>query len=270
MTSNKNVQGKYAPVNGLELYYETHGAGQPLILIHGGFGLVGMFAQLLPALAERRQVIPVELQGHGHTADIDRPFSYEEMGDDIAALIKHLRLEQADVLGYSLGGGMALQMALRHPEMVRKLVVISAPYQRDGWFAEVLAGMGTIKADEMMGTFMYDAYIAVAPKLEDFPRLANKTRELLARPYDWSADMRVLKPPTLLVVGDADSIAPAHAAEMFALLGGGLRDAGWDGSGASPSQLAILPGTTHYNILASPLLPAVIATFLDAETSVGR
>jgi pimeloyl-ACP methyl ester carboxylesterase len=140
MSQRTPPAGNYAPVNGLNLYYEMHGSGDPFILIHGGFGITGMFDALLPTLATSRQVIPVELQGHGHTADIDRPFSYEQMADDIAALIKHLGLANADVLGYSLGGGVALQTAIRHPQVVRKLVVVSAPYKRAGWYPEVLAG----------------------------------------------------------------------------------------------------------------------------------
>ncbi|RIK42180.1 MAG: alpha/beta hydrolase [Chloroflexi bacterium] len=255
----------YAPVNGLQMYYEIHGTGDPLILIHGGFGTVGMFYPLLPALAAGRQVIGVELQAHGHTADTDRPFQLEQFGDDIAALIKHLGFEQADVLGYSLGGGAALQTAIRHPEVVRKLVVVSAPYKRNGWFPEVLAGMGQINADAMTGTFIHEAYVNVAPRPEDFPRLANKTRQLLYTDYDWTEGVVAIQAPTLIILGDADSVPPAHAAELFALLGGGLRDAGWDGSARPPSQLAILPGTTHYNILTrADLLLPVLVSFLEA------
>ena len=257
----------YASVNGLKLYYEIHGTGQPLVLIHGGFGAVVMFAQLLPTLAETCQVIGVELQAHGHTADIDRPFSYAQFADDIAALIKHLGFEHADVMGYSLGGGVALQTAIRHPEFVRKLVVVSAPCKRDGWFPEVLVGMGSVNAEALIGSPMHAGYIGVAPNPEGFASLANKTRQLLSQPYDWTSGVAGIKSPTLIVTADADSFPPTHAAEMFGLLGGGKRDAGWDGSGMPNSRLAILPGTTHYNSFASPMLAPIVTAFLDAPMS---
>ena len=135
------VKSGYAPVNGLKLYYEIHGTGEPLVLLHGGVVGIATFGPNLGALSEKRKVIAVELQGHGRTADIDRPLSFEAMADDIAALMKYLAIEKTDVMGYSLGGGVALQIAIRHPELVRKLVVVSAPCKRDGWYPEVLAGM---------------------------------------------------------------------------------------------------------------------------------
>ena len=258
------VMTGYASVNGLEMYYEIHGTGQPLILIHGGFGMVGMFTELLPALAVTRQVIAVELQAHGHTADIDRPFSYEQFGDDIAALIKHLGFERADVMGYSLGGGAAWQTAIRHPDRMRKLVIVSSPYKRDGWFPEVLVGMGSVNAEALIGSPMHAGYVAVAPNPEGFVNLANKTRQLLSQPYDWSSGVAGIKAPTLIVTADADSFSPTYAAEMFGLLGGGKRDAGWDGSNRPSSRLAILPGTTHYDSFSSPLLAPIVTAFLDA------
>ena len=264
MNASNSFRSAYAPVNGLAMYYEVHGAGEPLILVHGGFGVTGMFAPLLPALAAHHQVIAVELQGHGHTADIDRPFSYQHFADDIAALVEHLGLRQADVLGYSLGGGVALQSAIRHPGLVRKVVVISAPFCRDGWFADVRAGMGSIDADVLIGSPMHDIYTALAPHPENWPRLVNKTRQMLSTPYDWGADVAALAMPALLIMGDADSIPPTHAAAMFALLGGGQRDAGWEGTARPASQLAILPGTTHYDILShTDLLAPILAAFLS-------
>ena len=163
-------QGKYANVNGLKMYYEIHGTGQPLILLHGGLGVIGMFGQLLPALAETRQVIAVELQAHGRTVDIERPLSFEFMADDIAALIKHLGLANVDLFGYSLGGGVALQTAIRHPNVVRKLVVVSAACTSDGWYSEIHAGMRSINAEAAkawVGSPMHQAYVGVAPKPED-------------------------------------------------------------------------------------------------------
>jgi pimeloyl-ACP methyl ester carboxylesterase len=257
----------YANVNGLKLYYEIHGTGKPLVLMHGGLGTVEMFAQLLPRLADTRQVIAVELQSHGHTADINRPLSFELMADDIAALIRHLRLPEADLMGYSLGGGVALQTAFRHPALVRKLVVVSAPHKSDGWYPEVRAGMRSMNAEAakgMMGSPMHQAYVRVAPNPEDWTTLVVKTRELLDHDYDWSPAVAALKLPALIVLGDADSISPAHAAEFFGLLGGGQRDAGWDGSGMPIARLAILPATTHYTVCFFPLLPGAVTSFLDA------
>ena len=258
------VTSGYAPINGLNMYYEIHGAGQPLVLIHGGFGVVSMFAQFLPDLVATRQVIAVELQGHGHTADLDRPFSYEQFGDDIAALIKHLGLKRADVMGYSLGGGAALQTAIRHPDVVRKLIVLSAPHKRAGWFPDVLVGMGSVNGEALMGSPMHAGYVSVAPNPNGFVALANKTRQLLSEEYDWSVDLAAIDAPTLIVAGDADSISPTTLAEMFGLCGGGKKDAGWQGLDMSNSRLAILPGTTHYNILAAPGLAAYVTAFLDA------
>ena len=265
--------GAYAEVNGLNLYYEVHGEGEPLILLHGGFGAIEMFGEVMPLLAEGRQVIGVDLQAHGRTADINRPMTYEAMADDVAALIGHLGLQKADVLGYSLGGGVALQTATRHPEAVRKAVLVSTPFKRDGWYPEVLAGMeqmGPEAAEPMKETPMYSLYAGVAPRPEDWPVLLSKVGELLRQDYDWSASVAELEMPVMIVVGDADSIPPAHAAEFFGLLGGGESDAGWEGSGRPESRLAILPGTTHYDIFYSPAMASAIAPFLDAPAAGAR
>lgn len=261
------TQGKFANVNGLNMYYEIHGAGKPLILLHGGFGVIGMFEQNLPALAENRQVIAVELQGHGHTADINRSLSFEQLADDVAALIKHLGIENSNILGYSLGGGAALQTAIRHPSVVRKLVLVSAPCKSDGWYPEVRAGMKSINGEvgkTWIGSPMHQAYASVAPKPDDWPTLVGKMGQLLSQDYDWSEAVSALTSPVMIVVGDADSVRTAHAVEFFELLGGGQRDANWDGSGMSNSRLAILPGTTHYDIFSSPALAAAVIPFLDA------
>ncbi|MFN8482389.1 MAG: alpha/beta hydrolase [Anaerolineae bacterium] len=258
--------GSYAQVNGLDLYYEVHGAGQPLVLLHGGLGAIEMFGDLLPQLAEGRQVIAVDLQGHGRTADIDRPPRFELMADDVAALIRYLGLERADVMGYSLGGGVAWQLAIRHPDVVRRLVIISAAVKRSGLYPEVIAataGVNAEAAEAMKPSPIYQLYARIAPRPEDWPLLVTKTGELLQQDYDWSADVAAIKAPTLVVVGDADSIRLAHVVEMFELLGGGQRDGGLDGSGMSKSRLAVLPGTTHYAILDSPPLTAVVMPFLS-------
>ena len=259
-----NSTGKYAAINGINLYYEIHGAGKPLIMLHGGFGTFDMFAALSPALALNHQVIGVDLYGHGRTALTDRPFSIDQMAGDIVGLIHHLGLERADLLGYSLGGMVALQTAILHPECVNKLVVISSPFKRAAWYPEVRTGMASIAAEPFIGTPMHDAYMKVAPKPEDFPRFVARMREAMSQDYDWTEPVSALKIPTLIIAGDADSFPPAQAAEFFSLLGGGMRDAGWNGENLIPSQLAILPGTTHYNIVFRPnLLLPVLSPFLD-------
>jgi len=261
------VRTGYAPVNGLRMYYEIHGSGAPLILLHGGLGSTDMFGAVLPQLAAGRQVIAADLQGHGRTADIDRPFRLEQLGDDVAALIRHLGFERADVMGYSFGGGAGLRAAVQHPDLVRKLVVVSVPFRRDGWYPENRTGMeqmGAAAAAFMKVTPIYESYARVAPDPEHFPMLLDKMGELLRRDYDWSNDVAALAMPTMIVFGDADAIPPAHAAEFFGLLGGGKRDGSWDRSGMPASQLAILPGTTHYDIFSSSALAPAVTAFLDA------
>lgn len=260
-------QTGYAPVNGLNLYYEIHGSGAPLILLHGGFGATGMFAGLLPTLTASRQVIAVDLQGHGRTADSDRPLRIESMADDVAALIAHLGLGTASIMGYSLGGAVALQTAIRHPEQIDRLIVVSTPYKRTGWYAESLVGMDQMTgavAEQMKQTPMYEMYAAIAPRPEDWTQLWDKMGDLLRQDYDWSAGVAALTMPTMLVFGDADSVSPVHAAEFFELLGGGQRDGGWDRSGMTPHRLAVLPDMTHYDIIFSPALGALVVPFIAA------
>jgi len=248
-----NGAGHYADVNGIKLYYEIHGTGRPLILLHGGLGAIEMFGPNLPALAQGRQVIAVDLQGHGRT-------------DDIAALIKHLGLESADVMGYSLGGGVALQTAIRHPEVVRKLVVVSTPFRRNAFYPEILAQQGQVgaaAAEAMKQTPMYQLYASIAPRPEDWPRLLGKIGDAMKQDFDLSKEISGIKATTLVVAADADIFPPAHAVELFGLLGGGQRDGGWDGSGRPKSRLAILPGLTHYTLFNAPALAATVIPFLD-------
>jgi pimeloyl-ACP methyl ester carboxylesterase len=262
------VKTGYAPVNGLKLYYEIHGAGEPLVLLHGGVGATEMFNSIMPSLSKGRLVIAVDLQAHGRTADIERPLSMEAMANDIAALMKHLGIEKADIMGYSLGGGVALRTAIQHPGVVRKLVVVSAAFKRDGWYPEIVAGMsqmGPGAAEPMKQTPMYQMYSRIAPRPEDWPVLLTKLGDLLRQDYDWSKEVAAIQAPTLLVFGDADAVRTAHAVEFFELLGGGKKDAGWDGSGMSHARLAILPGVTHYNIFSSPALASAVTPFLDAK-----
>jgi pimeloyl-ACP methyl ester carboxylesterase len=264
-----DVTSGHAPVNGLKMYYEVRGAGRPLVLLHGGAGTIEMWGRALDLLSENRRVVAAELQGHGRTADIDRLLRYEWMADDVAALMEHLHLGKADVMGYSLGGGVALRTAIQHPEVVGKLVLVSTPFKRQGWYPEVLAGMGQgarpESAEALKKTPMYEAYSRVAPSVDDWPVLMSKLAEMLARNYDWGEEVAKLKSPTMVVAGDADSIWPEHLVEFYGLLGGGTRDGGWDGSGMPKSRLAILPGTTHYRIVSSPALVYAVKPFLASE-----
>ncbi|KFE63412.1 alpha/beta fold hydrolase [Hyalangium minutum] len=265
----QKAPGSYAKVNGLELYYETHGKGRPLVLLHGGLGSTSMFGDNLKALAKHYKVIAVDLQGHGRTADIDRPLSVELMADDVAALIQHLKLGKADVFGYSLGGGVALLVGIRHPELVNKLVIVSTVFRRDAFYPEILAQQGQVNegAVEMMKqTPMYQGYAAVAPRPQDFPRLLKKIGEAMKQDFDFSKQIASLQAPTLVMAADADLFPASHAVEFFGLLGGGKRDGGWDGSGRPKSRLAILPGLTHYNIFADPLMVTVALPFLQEGT----
>ncbi len=261
-------QTGYAPVNGLEMYYEVHGTGQPLVVLHGAYMTIDAMGEVVPALAETRQVIAVELQGHGRTADIDRPLSYELMADDIAALLRHLAIEQVDVFGYSMGGGVAFQIAIRHPEVVRKLVVASASYTSDGMHPELLEMIPTLTPEVFAGSPIEEAYLRTAPNPDDFPTLVAKLKRLDMEPFAWPPeDIRGIAAPTLLIIGDSDAIRLEHAVELFRLLGGGVMG---DLAGLPKSQLAVLPGTTHFVPPGSAVLDradwlvSMIGGFLDA------
>jgi len=267
-TTETRGVGQYAEVNGIKLYYETHGAGPPMILIHGGLGSGEMFGPILPALADHHEVVTVDLQGHGRTPDIDRPIDVRLMAGDIAGLIDHLALAKPDVVGYSLGGGVALQTAAQYPAKVRRLVAVSANIRPDAIYPEMRAQQGQLTAASvnfLKDTPMYELYERVAPRPEDFPRLLDKMGEAMSKDYDFTDDVRGLRVPTLIVAADADMAPPSHYVEVFKLLDGGLRDGGWMGEGRPKGghALAILPGLTHYNIFSSPLLAAATLAFLE-------
>jgi pimeloyl-ACP methyl ester carboxylesterase len=269
-TTDTKSTGQYAQVNGINLYYETLGSGRPMILLHGGLGSGEMFGPVLPVLAEHHQVIAVDLQGHGRTADIDRPIDVRLMADDIAALIDHLKLTQPDVVGYSLGGGVALHTAAKYPAKVRRLVAASANLTPEAIYPEMRAQQLQVSgaaAEALRDTPMYQLYQRVAPRPQDFPRLLDKIGQSMSKPYDYTDAVRSLKVPTLIVAADADMAPPSHYVEVFKLLDGGLRDGGWMGEGRPKGghALAILPGLTHYNIAESPLFAAVTLTFLDQQ-----
>lgn len=263
-TTEMSGPGRYAEVNGLRLYFEVHGTGAPLALLHGGVAGLAMLGAILPALAATRQVIAVELQGHGRTADVDRPLRYETMADDIAALLAHLGIERADVMGYSLGGGVALQTAIRHPDRVRQLVVASTVYARTGWYPEVLADFDRMGPETAAG--MEHSPLAQLYPDVSWPSLFAKIGDLQRQDYDWSRQVAALSLPVLLVFADADAVRTDHIMAFYALFGGGQRDAGLDGSLRPTAQLAILPGCTHYDIIAAPALAQAVTPFLDGAT----
>ena len=263
MTETSQQTG-YAPVNDLQMYYEIHGSGDPLMLLHGAYGTIDLWGPILATLAEHRQVIAVEQQGHGHTADIDRPLSYEQMTEDTAALLRHLGLGKADVFGYSMGGNIGLQLAMRHPDLVRKLVAVSANYRSDGYYPELLELIQTITPEVFAGSPLEEAYLRNAPNPDNWPVLMDKLKQLDAQEFAWpEEEIRAVTAPTLLVMADSDAMRPEHMVELFRLLGGGVPG---DLTGLPKSQLAVLPGATHVSLVTerADLLLAMSTAFLDA------
>src|SRR5438067_4437101 len=261
MTMSKS---SYARVNGLNMYYEIHGEGQPLVLLHGALSAISTsFGKVLPQLSSTRQVIAVEQQAHGHTADIDRPLTYEQMADDTAALLQQLGIEKADLFGWSLGAGVALQIAIRHPDVVSKLVLASVTYNSNGFHPEFLAGLETAKPEDLAGSPFQEEYARIAPKPQEWPRLFAKVNQLDREIQDWPPEaIQSIKTPTLLIIGDSDIVRPEHAVELFRLLGGGVAG---DLVGLPRSQLAVLPGTTHVTLVdRAEWLASMISAFLDA------
>ncbi|GAA1871667.1 alpha/beta hydrolase [Pseudonocardia ailaonensis] len=259
--------GRHVDVNGISLYVETHGSGRPLVLLHGGMMSGEQFAPILPVLTPTRQVITVDLQGHGRTADIDRPLALDTMAGDVAALIEHLGLDRPDLVGYSLGGGVALHVAATRPELIGRLVLTSVYLRSDALDPAIAAQqsqVGAAAAEFMVGTPPYELYQRVAPRPEDFPRLLDRLGEWMTHDFDYSELVRGLRMPTLIMAADADMAPVRHFADAFALLDGGLRDGGWDGSGRPTGghALAILPGRTHYDITDSPLFAPSVLDFL--------
>ncbi|MEA2645706.1 MAG: hypothetical protein QOE92_789 [Chloroflexota bacterium] len=259
----------YVEANQVNYYYEIHGQGEPLLLLHGGLGSIDMFGSALPLLAETRQVIAVDLHGHGRTAIGDRKISLRDMGDDMATIVRQLGHENVDALGYSLGGGVAFMLAVQHPGLVRRLVIVSAGFSTAGFHPEMLpmqGALGAEAAESMRETPMYQGYAAVAPHPEDFPKLLDRMREYMREPFDFSDEVKRLTMPVMLVFGDHDMFTTPHVAEFYNLLGGNLRDAGWQRENMSQNRLAILPDTTHYDMFLSPQLVPTVLPFLNGES----
>jgi pimeloyl-ACP methyl ester carboxylesterase len=258
----------YAPIGDLNMYYEVHGQGRPVVLLHGAYQTAGTMGQLLPGLAETYQVIVPEMQAHGRTADVDRPITYEQMADDTAGLVRHLEIENADFVGYSMGGAIALQVAIRHPQLVRRLVMASSGFATDSAHPEALEMFPSISPEMFAGSPIEEEYQRVAPNPDDFPNLVWKLKELDTTEFSWPEDdIRAISAPTLIVVGDSDVVTLEHAVTLFRLRGGGVMG---DLSGLPASRLAVLPGTTHYMPPGSGMLDrhewllSMIGPFLDA------
>ncbi|WP_126243722.1 alpha/beta fold hydrolase [Chitinophaga rhizosphaerae] len=253
----------FADVNGIKLYYEVYGEGKPIVLLHGSFMTIPLnWSQMIPML-KGRKVIAAEMQGHGRTKDTDRAFNYENMADDVSGLLKHLKIDSADVLGYSMGGGVAFQLAVRHPEQVRRLIVLSGSYAHDGWWPDVEASFATMNADIFKGSPIEQQYLANGNDPAKFPAYVDKVMSPDLTSYDWSKDVKNIKAPLFFVIGDADGIRYEHAIELFKAKGGGKMG---DMYGLPQSRLAILPGTTHIGMMQRTgwLIP-MVTDFLDSN-----
>jgi pimeloyl-ACP methyl ester carboxylesterase len=264
----KPTKSGHAAVNGVNYYYAVYGTGEPLLLLHGGLGQIEMFGPNLTKLAQSRQVIGVDLQGHGRTPLGDREISLVDMGNDMAGVVKKLGYDKVDVLGYSLGGGVAFRFAAQHPQMVRRLALVSTLFAQGGFYPEMLpqqAAVSAAMAEQMKETPMYKSYMAIAPHPEEFPKLLDAMGAYMRKPYDWSADVKKLTMPVILIYGDSDMIRPEHIVKFYQLLGGGLKDAGWQREHMSQNRLAILPNITHYEMGLAPQLVDAALPFLNGQ-----
>jgi pimeloyl-ACP methyl ester carboxylesterase len=264
---SQNIQpteSGHADVNGLKMYYEVYGEGKPIVLLHGSFMSIPLnWSHIIPLLAKDRKVIVTEMQGHGRTRDISREISYEGMADDVCGLLKHLKIDNADILGYSMGGGIAFQITVRHPEQVRRLVVLSGTYKHDGWWPDVEASFHTFTADMFKGTPIQEQYESLGNDPAHFPEFVKKVISIDLKPYDWSKDVKNIQAPIFMVIGDADGVRYEHALELFRAKGGGKMG---DIHGLPESRLAILPSTTHIGMMQRTdwLIP-MITDFLDSD-----
>ncbi len=263
--NTKPVESGYAEVNGLKMYYEVYGEGKPIVLLHGSHLTIPLnWSHVIPLMAKDRKVIVTELQGHGRTRDIARELSYEGMADDVSGLLGHLKIDNADILGWSMGGGVAFQFAVRHPQQLRRLVVVSAPFAHDGWWPETEASFGTFTADMFKDTPIHQQYDSLGNDPARFADFVRKVISIDLKPYDWSKEVKAIKAPLLMAIGDADGVRYEHALELFRAKGGGKQG---DLHGLPQSRLAILPGTTHISMFMQHenwLIP-MITDFLDSD-----
>ena len=260
----KKMTSGHTSVHGINLYHEIYGEGEPLVLIHGGLTTIGEMREWVEPLAAARQVIAVEMQGHGRTADIDRPLAFATMASDVVALLDSLEIPKADIAGHSFGGAIAIRVAVEHPGRVRRLVVISSPHSKSAWYPETQEGMGQVDAslaEQMMET-PTGKLSKQWPEPQRFPKFLDKMGKLMSENYDWSAEIAKLPMPVLLLFADNDSVPQKAVAEFFALLGGGVKEPGWLNTQLSKSRLAVVPGYSHYNFLSSPEVPQIIGKFL--------
>jgi pimeloyl-ACP methyl ester carboxylesterase len=257
----------YVPVNGLKMYYEIHGKGEPVVLLHGSFmTITNNWQEMIPALAQTRQVIAVEMQGHGRTADISRDFSYANLSDDIAAMLDALKIERADLIGYSMGGSVALQTAIRHPNKVRKVISISAVIRHDGWVKEALDAFPQISPEAFKGSPMEAEYKRLSPTPNEFPNFVKRTISMDLKPYDFGAEkLKATQAPMFFIHGDADGVRLDHIAEMYRLKGGEIMG---DIRPRSASRLAVLPDTTHVTLMQKiDIIAPMINDFLNAKST---
>ncbi len=264
----RSAESGHVEVHGVRYYYQVHGSGEPLLLLHGGLGTADMFQPVLPALTANRKVIGVDLHGHGRTALADRPIDLEDMGRDMAVLVEQLGHAQVDVMGYSMGGGVAAQMASQRPETVRRLALVSTPCAKDGFYPEIIDQMHQISGDwaeAMRDTPMYHSYAAVAPRVEDFPKLLDAMGQMVRRPDIYAFDVEALTMPVMLVYGDGDMFRLEHIVECYQRLGGGQGDAGWMRENMPDNRLAILPDLTHYELFMAPAMIETVLPFLDGK-----
>lgn len=260
----------YAQVNGLKMYYEVHGTGKPLVLLHGAFNTINTaFGQLIPELSKTRQIIAVELQGHGRTADIDRPFSFESMADDVAAFLKYLKIDSADIFGYSMGGGVAQQIAIRHPSAVRRLIITSSVYKYEGWTQETRSILPGLTPEMFESTPIKTEYDKLAPEPKHWKDFINKMKRFVTTSYDFGGEkIKAIKSPTLIITGDGDGVLPEHAVELYRLRGGGYMI---DFGPIPAAQLAIFPGSSHISVMMqTPWLVSMITPFLDTPLQQAR
>ncbi len=261
--SAKPSETGYVDVNGLKMYYEVYGEGKPLVLLHGSYMTIPLnWSHAIP-MFKGRKVIVAEMQGHGRTRDIARKISYAGMADDVSGLLKHLQIDSADILGYSMGGGVAFQLAIQHPEQVRRLIVLSGSYAHDGWWPDVEASYSSITADIFKGSPIEKQYDSLGNDPKHFPEFVKKVISIDLEPYDWSKEAKKIKAPLFMAIGDADGIQYEHALALFRALGGGKMG---DIHGLPKSRLAILPGTTHIGMMyRMDWLVPMIDDFLNSD-----